>query len=83
MRSVSADSDGFTLIEVLIAITLMAVMAGLGWRGLDGLMRSRDSNQTRVDSTAVLQTVLAQWRFDLDKIAFVKIIAGKLTHLVP
>jgi general secretion pathway protein J len=58
--------QGFTLIELLIAITLMAVMAGLGWRGLDGLMRSRDINQTRVDQTAVLQTVLAQWRSDLD-----------------
>ena len=57
---------GFTLIELLIAITLMAVMAGLGWRGLDGLLRSRDINQTRVDQTAVLQTVLAQWRSDLD-----------------
>lgn len=57
---------GFTLIELLIAITLMAVMAGLGWRGLDGLQRSRDINQTRVDQTAVLQTVLAQWRSDLD-----------------
>jgi general secretion pathway protein J len=57
---------GFTLIELLIAITLMAVMAGLGWRGLDGLIRSRDINQTRVDQTAVLHTVLAQWRSDLD-----------------
>jgi general secretion pathway protein J len=57
---------GFTLIELLIAITLMAVMAGLGWRGLDGLLRSRDINQTRVDQTAILQTVLAQWRSDLD-----------------
>jgi general secretion pathway protein J len=61
--------QGFTLIELLIAITLMAVMAGLGWRGLDGLMRSRDINQTRVDQTAVLQTVLAQWRSDLDHLA--------------
>lgn len=61
--------QGFTLIELLIAITLMAVMAGLGWRGLDGLMRSRDINQTRVDQTAVLQTVLAQWRSDLDHMA--------------
>lgn len=58
---------GFTLIELLIAITLMAVMAGLGWRGLDGLMRSRNINQTRVDQTAVLQTILAQWRSDLDR----------------
>ena len=45
----ASKQQGFTLIELLIAITLMAVMAGLGWRGLDGLMRSRDINQTRVD----------------------------------
>jgi general secretion pathway protein J len=64
--NVTSMQQGFTLIELLIAITLMAVMAGLGWRGLDGLMRSRDINQTRVDQTAVLQTVLAQWRSDLD-----------------
>jgi general secretion pathway protein J len=55
MRDVSSkvrQQQGFTLIELLIAITLMAVMAGLGWRGLDGLMRSRDINQARIDQTA-------------------------------
>lgn len=72
MRKVSSkvrQQQGFTLIELLIAITLMAVMAGLGWRGLDGLMRSRDINQTRIDQTAVVQTVLAQWRSDLERMA--------------
>jgi general secretion pathway protein J len=70
MRKVSSkvrQQQGFTLIELLIAITLMAVMAGLGWRGLDGLMRSRDINQARIDQTAVVQTVLAQWRSDLER----------------
>ena len=67
--------QGFTLIELLISITLMAVMAGLGWRGLDGLMRSRDTNQARVDQTAVLQTVLAQWRSDLDHMTSVPSIS--------
>ena len=70
MRDVSSkvrQQQGFTLIELLIAITLMAVMAGLGWRGLDGLMRSRDINQARIDQTAILQTVLAQWRSDLER----------------
>jgi general secretion pathway protein J len=66
LKGLGPKQRGFTLIELLIAITLMAVMAGLGWRGLDGLLRSRDINQTRVDQTAVLQTVLAQWRSDLD-----------------
>lgn len=59
---------GFTLIELLIAITLMAVLAGLSWRGLDSLMRSRDVTQARVDKTAVLQTVLAQWQADLNAV---------------
>ena len=73
--NVTSKQQGFTLIELLIAITLMAVMAGLGWRGLDGLMRSRDINQTRVDQTAVLQTVLAQWRSDLDHMSAVPSIS--------
>ena len=57
---------GFTLIELLIAITLMAVLAGLSWRGIDGLMRTRDVTQTRVNQVAVVQTVLAQWQADLE-----------------
>jgi general secretion pathway protein J len=73
--NITSKQQGFTLIELLIAITLMAVMAGLGWRGLDGLMRSRDINQTRVDQTAVLQTVLAQWRSDLDHMSAVPSIS--------
>lgn len=71
----ASRQQGFTLIELLVAITLMAVMAGLGWRGLDGLMRSRDINQTRVDQTAIIQTVLAQWRSDLDHMTSVPSIS--------
>ncbi len=59
---------GFTLIELLIALTLMAVLAGLGWRGLDSLMRTRAQTQAHVDQTAVLQTVLAQWQADLNAV---------------
>lgn len=59
---------GFTLIELLIAIAIMAVLAGLSWRGLDSLMRSRDITQAQVDKTAVLQTVLAQWQADLNAV---------------
>ncbi len=59
---------GFTLIELLIALTLMAVLAGLGWRGLDSLMRTREQTQAHVDQTAVLQTVLAQWQADLNAV---------------
>jgi len=46
----------------------MAVLAGMSWRGLDSLMRSRDITQAQVDKTAVLQTVLAQWQSDLNAV---------------
>ena len=66
---------GFTLVELLIALALMAVLAGLGWRGLDSLMRSRDITQAQVDKNAVLQTVLAQWQADLNAVQPVPSIA--------
>jgi general secretion pathway protein J len=57
---------GFTLIELLVAMALMAVLAGLSWRGLDGLVRTRDVTQQQVTQTAILQTVLSQWNADLN-----------------
>ncbi|MDM4766425.1 prepilin-type N-terminal cleavage/methylation domain-containing protein [Pelomonas sp. SE-A7] len=56
---------GFTLIEVLIALVIMAVMAGMAWRGLDAVLRSREISQAHLDRTTRLQTVLAQWEQDL------------------
>ena len=61
----SRRSPGFTLIEVLVALLIMAVLAGLAWRGLDVIVRSRDSSQGAVDRTTRLTTVLMQWEQDL------------------
>lgn len=56
---------GFTLIEVLVALAIMAVMAGMAWRGIDAVLRSREISQAKLDQVAKLQTVLAQWEQDL------------------
>ena len=56
---------GFTLVEVLVALIIMATMAGMAWRGIDALVKSREIAQTRLAQTARLQTVLAQWEVDL------------------
>jgi general secretion pathway protein J len=58
-------SRGFTLVEVLVALVVMATMAGMAWRGIDALVRSREIAQVRLAQTARLQTVLAQWEVDL------------------
>ncbi len=57
---------GFTLIEVLVAIGILALMAVLSWRGLDGMTRSQAQTQQRMDEVQTLQTGLAQWSADLD-----------------
>ena len=59
-------SRGFTLIEVLVAITVMALLAVLSWRGIDGLSRARDQARVRGDEVLALQAGLAQWGVDLD-----------------
>jgi general secretion pathway protein J len=58
-------SAGFTLVEVLVALMVMALMAAMAWQGVDGIVRSRDSSQRRLESTLRLNTVIGQWEQDL------------------
>ena len=55
----------FTLIEVLVAMVIMAIMSLMAWQGVDGIVRSRESNQIRLERTLRLETVIAQWEQDL------------------
>jgi len=57
---------GLTLIELLIAISLMAFLSLLGWRGLDTMLRSKDTTQQYSQYISRVQTSLAQWRWDLN-----------------
>lgn len=59
-------TQGFTLIEVLVAISILAVLAVMSWRGLDGMTRARDMAASRSDALLVMQAAFAQWRTDLD-----------------
>jgi general secretion pathway protein J len=58
---------GFTLIEVLVAISVMALMSLMAWRGIDGMLRTQNGLQTRADDIRTLQAGLAQWQTDLDQ----------------
>ena len=66
-RQAQAQQRGFTLIEVLVALGIMALLAVMSWRGLDALLRA--ARVTREHSTALLglQAGLMQWKIDLDQ----------------
>jgi general secretion pathway protein J len=65
MQRAHAREGGFTLVEVLVALLIMATMAVMAWRGIDALLKSRDIAQGHLDQTMRLQTVMAQWELDL------------------
>lgn len=62
----ATPARGFTLIEVLVALTIMAVMAMLTWRGIDGISRAQQATHRYTDDVLALNAGLAQWRADLD-----------------
>ncbi len=63
-----AARAGFTLIEVLVALVVMAVIASLAWQGVDGMLRAREGTQAAIERTTRLNTVITQWEQDLQSV---------------
>lgn len=61
-------ATGFTLVEVLVALLVLALMAGMAWQGVDGIVRTRAASQAQLEQTLRLNTVLGQWEKDLDAV---------------
>src|SRR5690606_19429422 len=59
------DQSGFTLLEVLVAISLMAVLSILSWRALDTTARSNERLDASTDMTLGLMRVLGQLETDI------------------
>jgi general secretion pathway protein J len=59
---------GFTLVEVLVALFVMAIMTGMAWRGIDGVVRARDAGQAEMQRSLRLTNAVAQWEIDLRSI---------------
>ena len=59
------NARGFTLIEVMIALFVLAIMAGIAWQGVDMVVRSRDTARARTEAVLRLHSVISQWESDL------------------
>lgn len=57
---------GFTLVELLVALVVMALLSVMSWRGLDGMARATAITQARADELVALQNGMAQFGADLD-----------------
>jgi len=60
---------GFTLVELLVAISILAIVAVLGWRGLDSIVRARTTLTTQMETTRGMQLAFAQMQSDCERIA--------------
>jgi general secretion pathway protein J len=60
---------GFTLIELMVAITILAMVAVLSWRGLDGIVRARIALNEELAQTRSMQISFAQLQSDCAQLA--------------
>jgi general secretion pathway protein J len=68
------NETGFTLIEILIAISLMAVLTLMCWRGLESVIRGRDRILATGESMQSLSTAMAQLDEDLRRSQILRLI---------
>ena len=64
VRASQPRQRGLTLVELLVAIGVLAFVAVLGWRGLDSITRARAALNTELDQTRGLQLAFAQLQTD-------------------
>lgn len=68
---------GFTLVELLVAIGILAMVAVLGWRGLDGIVRARVALTNEMETTRGMQLAFAQMQNDCENAAGSELMRGR------
>lgn len=76
MMRASLNQHGFTLLEVLVALALMALLSIISWRGLDLVERSSGRLNASADDTMALVRVLGQIESDVSRYAGAEILPG-------
>ncbi|MDN3446854.1 type II secretion system protein GspJ [Psychrobacter sp. APC 3281] len=59
---------GFTLLELMVAMAIFAMLAVAGWQVFDGVNRARERAQFHADNLAVLQYAYLQLQQDMGQI---------------
>jgi len=59
---------GFTLLELLVAISVLSVVSVIAWRGLDSLVATRERLEPEVDETRAMLVAFGQMERDLSQL---------------
>jgi general secretion pathway protein J len=81
-QHIHLSERGLTLIELLVAIGILAFIAVLGWRGLETLIRTRSSLDQELEQTRNLQIIFAQIQNDCAHIVSASQIDGQTPLLL-
>ena len=73
-----ARHKGLTLIELLVAISVLAIIAVLGWRGLDSIVRSRVALTGDLEQTRGMQLAFAQLQSDCAHLADTAVLPNRM-----
>ena len=60
---------GFTLLELLVAITVLSIVSLIAWRGLDTLVMTRERLEPEADDVRALLTAFGQMERDLAQVS--------------
>jgi general secretion pathway protein J len=69
---------GLTLVELLVAITVLAFVAVLGWRGLDSIVRARIALTGDLEKTRGMQLAFSQLQSDCAHLASTTILQDRV-----
>ncbi|WP_445115859.1 type II secretion system minor pseudopilin GspJ [Acinetobacter sp. WZC-1] len=64
VAAATGTSRGFTLVELLVAIAIFAVLSALGWKVLDYLIKTKERNSMHEESLGQLQEAYQQIQRD-------------------
>ena len=65
---------GFTLVEVLVALFILAILAAMAFRGVEAIVRSKQGALAATDRTLKLNTGMAQFDYDVSQIVDSKVL---------
>jgi general secretion pathway protein J len=77
----SDRNGGFTLVELLVAIGILALIATMGWFGLDVIIRARTNLQEMTEESKIHQITFSQMQLDCSLLVHANVVPGMQTVL--